>query len=620
MIFRHCCFLLFLIIVKGAWAEIGDPQIRTDHPFYPGELAMSTFERLFKTQAEVYEQVTGKPVKTEEDKALAAWFWRNTHYFHVTCGARDLWGKGLGQGGDKRLREYWNGMFGYGFGLCGTTHSQWTAEMNTLLGHGRGRGVGANGHIAFEVFLKGGAYGKGQWALLDHDLSTVIFDEQSRRLLSIKEMQKGIDRWIDRGFKPEKQRGWLVCGLHPSDGGSYRRYAVSEPLAGYAGPPPMVHLRNGERMRRYFQPGLEDGKTFVFWGRNVNAGGIPGPERSRTWVNQPEKMHGSKNGTPHVEGQVRFANVEYIHQPRDGQKVVTFQTPYIIGATPADLKAEWGIYEPGCRNGLVLKGNLKGKVAVSVDAGRTWLGETNFKDGLDLTDYVKGRSQYWLRFDASEKELKSSNLEIRTVCQANVSVFPRLKDGGTKVTFAASNQSVLSLGPEANLAETYISAGAFGEKRVTLTATPNHPVTQIYAAAHVASSNPPNPKFKYQIEYSLDGGKSWKPVVKDWNIPRHGQDPGQFWSQSFCYGSVEVQAVAPKPIQIRFHNDGGKRYLRAEAHLVQKLPSRDPVTVTYNWTDHNGTHELSNVFFKDDSWNLATRKNVRTNWVEMSVK
>ena len=32
-------------------ADVGDPQLRTDHPFYPGELACSTFERLFASQA-----------------------------------------------------------------------------------------------------------------------------------------------------------------------------------------------------------------------------------------------------------------------------------------------------------------------------------------------------------------------------------------------------------------------------------------------------------------------------------------------------------------------------------------------------------------------------------------
>ena len=46
------------------------------------------------------------------------------------------------------------------------------------------------------------------------------------------------------------------------------QYTTAEYLTGYAGMPPMVHLRRGETLRRYLQPGLNDGKTFVFWGRN----------------------------------------------------------------------------------------------------------------------------------------------------------------------------------------------------------------------------------------------------------------------------------------------------------------------------------------------------------------
>ncbi|MCS7269725.1 MAG: hypothetical protein NZ703_01460 [Gemmataceae bacterium] len=120
-------------------ADVGDPQIRTDHPWYPGELSCSTFERLFATQAELYERVTGRPVVTEEDKVLASWLWRNTHYWHGEEGGHDLWGQGLAKGPDNKLRESWTGLFAHGFALCGTTHAQWVAEMEQLLGHCRGR-------------------------------------------------------------------------------------------------------------------------------------------------------------------------------------------------------------------------------------------------------------------------------------------------------------------------------------------------------------------------------------------------------------------------------------------------------------------------------------------------
>ena len=81
------------------------------------------------------------------------------------------------------------------------------------------------------------------------------------------------------------------------------------------GPPPIVHLRRGETLRRYLRPGLEDGKTFVFWGRNYNTGDIAGPERDLTWVNQPDKMHGSQVGTPPRVGQARYGNAVYTYRP-----------------------------------------------------------------------------------------------------------------------------------------------------------------------------------------------------------------------------------------------------------------------------------------------------------------
>src|SRR5215212_2997372 len=366
-------------------AEIGDPQLATDHPFYPGELAISTFDRLFSTQADQYRRVTNIIPQSDEEKALSAWFFRNTHYAHGEEGAEDTWGAGFGKGGDTRAREYWTGLFAHGFGLCGTTHSQWTAEMEYLLGHGRRRGVGVEGHNSFEVFLKGGAYGEGRWALLDHDISTVVFDSAGSRLLSIPEVKADLKHLTDRAYMPEKQHGWLVCGLAAGDGSVYKRYDVAEYLPGYAGPPPIVHLRRGETMRRYFEPGSEDGRTFVFWGRNYNAAGIPGPERSQTWVNQPEKMHGSKEGTGYHEGQARYANVVYSYRPnfnpadfREGvideaADHVTFEfyTPYIIAATPPNSK-EWGIYDEGCKNGLIVRGSGGVVVELSVNQGATW--------------------------------------------------------------------------------------------------------------------------------------------------------------------------------------------------------------------------------------------------------
>ncbi len=635
---RRIPAILLLLVPALAAADTGDPQVRTDHPWYPGELACSTFERLFVTQAEVYERVVGRAPKTEEQKALASWLWRNLHYWHGEEGAEDLWGQGFTGGPDRRTREYWTGLFAHGFGLCGTTHSQYTAEMEYLLGHGRGRGVGVQGHNSFEVFLSGGPYGEGRWVLLDHDISTVIFHDDGSRLLSIREVMGDLKRLADRGTSPAKQQGWLVAGLHPDDArGVFGKFNVAEYFAGYAGAPPIVHLRRGEKLRRYLQPGLEDGKTFVFWGRNYGTGGIPGPERSRTWVNQPEKMFRSREGTPHRDGQARFANAVYTYVPDfagggyregvvdegDGHVTFEFYTPYIIGATPPNGKA-WGIYEAGGKNGLVLRGKADGAVSVSVDQGRTWKDAGPFSDGMDLTDHVKGHRQYFLRLGTGAKALTDSGLTITTVCQCNSSVIPRLKDGGTRVTFLASGRAVASAGPTLEQAGTRVVEGAFGSPRVTMeVSTPRKETAlAVHAAGHVASGNPPRPEIRYQIECSTDGGKAWSPVVKDWTIPRRGDEPGDFWSQSLCYGSAELGKGAASAVRVRFSNSGNRAYLRGEVHLVYRAAGKDPTRVTFDWTDDSGARRESRVFPASDReapWDLKTGKNVQTRWVEFET-
>jgi hypothetical protein len=616
-------------------ADVGDPQVRTDHPWYPGELAVSTFERLFATQAEAYRRAVGTAPKTDEERALAAWFWRNTHYYHGEDGRQDLWGKGFGHN-ENWIREYWTGLFGCGFGLCGTTHHQWTAEMERVLGHARARTVGVEGHTAFEVFLTGGPYGKGKWVLLDHDLSTVIYNREGTALLSVAEIKADLKRLTDRKFVPERQHGWLVSGLHPDDApGVYTAYKSASYFSGYSGPPPAVHLRRGETLRRHLEPGLEDGKTFVFWGRNNNTGGIPGPERDLTWVNQPEKMHGSREGTPARAGQARYGNAVYTYRPnfagdyREGvvdedERHVTFafQTPYLIGATPPNNK-EWGIYDDGCKNGLVLRGKAGCQVAVSLDRGKTWRACGKFRDGLDLTDHVKGRRQYLLRFDAGARDLTDAGLTMITVCQANAAILPRLKDDGSNVHFEASGQAVVSAGPAVDEAGTHVVAGGFQTQEVTLElATPRHEsIRTVYAAAHMASGTAPRADVKYFIDCSTDGGTTWHPLVKDWTIPRHGDEPGESWSQSFCYGSGNCPDKEASSIRVRFRNTGGKQCLRAEVHLVYRTKGSDGTKVTFDWTDDAGAHRESHVFDagKPGQCDIKTGKQVRTRWVEFEA-
>ena len=181
-------------------------------------------------------------------------------------------------------------------------------------------------------------------------------------------------------------------------------------------------------------------------------------------MNQPDAMHGSKTGAGYKPGQARFANAVYTYTPDfangdykegvvsedDSQVTFEFRTPYIIAATPPNAK-EWGIYDPGCKNGLVVRGKSDCKVSVSVDRGKTWTDGGKLSDAPDLTDTAKGHRQYWLRLHAGAKMLAGSGLTITTACEANGSTMPRLKDGGTTVQFEASGRAIVSAGP--NLAQ-----------------------------------------------------------------------------------------------------------------------------------------------------------------------
>src|SRR5258706_5161724 len=361
----------------------------------------------------------------------------------------------------------------------------------------------------------------------------------------------------------------------------------------------MVHLRPGETLRRYLEPGLEDGKTFVFWGMNYNANGIPGPERSRTWVNQPERMYQSKKGTGYIVGQARYANAVYTYRPRfedgsykagvvsedDQQVTCEFRSPYVIGCTPAN-DAKWGIYDAGATNGLVVSEKIEAPLTVSVDQGKTW-SEPKYGTA-DLTDRVKGHNQYWLRIGGPAKQLNGLELTIRTVCQANVATIPHLHDGVNEVTFESSGLALTSAGPSLAQAAAHVVDGALGSKSVTLelAAPRGERAVRVYAASWQSSGTPPAP-VKYQIEYSTDGGKNWASVVKDWQVTRREPEPPDFWSQSFAWGEAELKGVAG-PVRVRFGNDGGKTYRKVEAHLAYRVSDPSPTTVRLGWMDAGG--------------------------------
>jgi hypothetical protein len=256
-------------------------------------------------------------------------------------------------------------------------------------------------------------------------------------------------------------------------------------------------------------------------------------------------------------------------------------------------------------------------VSISVDRGRNWIDGGRFADGMDLTDHVKGYRQYRLRLGAGAKSLAGSGFSTTTVCQASVSVIPRLKDGGTRVSFENSGRAILSAGPTLEQAKTHLVEGAFGTPGATmeLAVPPGATPLAVHASAHMVSYTEPNPRITYQIDGSTDGGKTWSPIVKDWQIVRLGEGPKSGWSQSFVWGE---RTLSEGPVRVRFSNSGRIEIKRAEAHLVYRTPGKDATRVTFDWTDDTGAHRESHDFpaGKAPDWDLKTGKGVVTRWVE----
>lgn len=635
MIPKTLALLIFVLLGApcGVWAagSVGDPQLMSDHPYWQGELSCSTFDRLFKSQAELYTRVTGRKTDQEEDKALASWYWRNTHYFHCTSlPLPDV----LKKGGPEFEREYWNSLFSFGHGMCQENHAQYTAEMEYLLGHARARSMMVQGHTSFEAFITGGAYSTGKWVLLDSDITTVCFDKEQKMLMNIEELAAS-DRAAYLTNRPAKDnRGWLP-ELYPGDGEGYRKTLAYAPLSGYAGAPPMVHLRPGETLRRFPRPGLGQGEqgTLVFWGICVD--GLDGPNRHITYLTDPDRSFNA-TARPQLERdpnrRARFGNAVFTYKPsfQDGSykaavaaeddQSVTFQhqSPFVIGVKPSTKNCT----DPGATLGLVLQGRAACQVRVSTDGMKTFSEPVDFKDGLDLSDLVKGHYRYWLQFMTAPKKLADQGIVITTRCMASGYVMPHLKSDGTQITFNSSGLAVETVGPQAEALSRHIVEGSLGGPSFTVKLkTPRgEKIQTVCWATRSPTGCPPKPELAFKAEYSKDG-KNWSLLKEDWRInPPEPYNPPDTWSQTFFFGTKDISGDQLNEVLIRISNNMGKYYQMGQFSAIYAAPNTARTKVTYCWTEGGQEKTESHVYpagaQMDRSWKIATGKEPALKWIE----
>ena len=99
---------------------------------------------------------------------------------------------------------------------------------------------------------------------------------------------------------------------------------------------------------------------------------------------------------------------------------------------------------------------------------------------------------------------------------------------------------------------------------------------------------------------------------------RQGDEPPDFWSQTFCWGSTELAEKDATSVRVRFKNTGGKRYVRPELHVAYEPTPADGTKVTFAWDDAGGakTHEHVVPAGKGATWTVPTGKGTSTKWVE----
>jgi len=648
MMFKACVVLAAAVVVAtfgDAWALVADPQIMTDHPVYRGELSCSTLDRNIADAYRIYNDRYGHAPATETEKLVALWMWKCEHYMHVCdnkvyVGPDSLEAEGNGW---MDCRDCQMGQFSFGFGLCYSVHAQMSALVARALGGDitRVRCPTVVGHTPFEAFVD------GRWVLADFTTGMMVFDDDGTPL-GVLDIVKRVDANKDDPWLTDPKRGGpyrIALGPAGHTLAGYKNEWHVQMLFGYNGMPIVYSLRPGESFTRCLEPGLEDGKTWVFWGRDYfKLGGGPkhGPWRGETFLDDYPIGNGKKgrgrgyygNGvfeyTPPLKGGKYAEGVcaenETIYKGgalrgRTADSYVTFEhiSPYVIAARSIEGgDREWKLLEEKCADGAIVSGAAIGQVPVnvSVDGGRTWapVGMAAGQFRIDFTDVVKGRHAYRIRFGLSPADgLKA--LKLRTVTQISRAVFPRLKDGGTTVTYEASGQSPIHGGPSQYLAEPLRRKDLESDGvRVYEICTPG-PVR--WASGVLRASGPG--LGPWSVEFSLDGGKTWRAGVKDVTL-KEGDSEWGGGRHAYAWAEMAFPDNASRSVLVRL---GKGNLYHCQIFATYESPNTSSLEVTYGWLENGrkrqDTHRIP-VGQTRDTWTIPTGQGVQGQWVRFAAE
>jgi hypothetical protein len=656
---------LILFAPALAHAQVGDPTLRTDHAQYAGEGAFQTIEQCVE-----FATADG-PNASGQQQALAMYKWLLTHQYHAH--SPQEWNvpgliPGATSHSDMSVYDANRSRFSYGYGLCGNVHA-WNEPYWRALGMAPRRRA-FPGHTNSEIKYA------GSWHAFDTDMAGLVFrpDGQvagyadiAKNPAIVKPETKGVPcypfAWPS-DFKV-MQQGWKQV----AQGGNW--YALYN--GGYAAQPGIVSLRVGETFTRWFDRDHYGGPSKRrFWHKQPG-----GPFRDWTFVNMGEPQHRiSEQGKSQANsrGNASYCNGEFVYEPKLAEALgegivwqsenvagrdqsprlhsangkpaaVTFHhfSPYVICGDPAD---DMNPMSGPASGGLVVSGKAVGKVKieVSVNHGQSWqqAGQLEGDFQLDLTDAVKGRYGWQLRF-RWQGTSGLDQLRFVTVTQVSQMIYPRLTADGSQVSYQAASRAVVPVLPDLELPEQEQAyevqsmrsdnvrfASRTKKNRFAYQTTNNKPASivfrvdaprrlvEVHAAVRYGIRVPPPAETDYRLEVSTDEGKTWQPMARA-EIPTDNE-----YSSGWLAGETSLSTdVTSALVRVTFYAGGYTTgIIEAELYGVYQSDLPGAVELTYGWNEsgESRTHvERIKAGAQSHRFTVPTGANVQDEFVRMST-
>ncbi len=195
-------------------------------------------------------------------------------------------------------------------------------------------------------------------------------------------------------------------------------------------------------------------------------------------------------------------------------------------------------------------------------------------------------------------------------------VIPRLKDGGTKVTYQAGSQGVIHGGPSQYLADPLRRKDLETEGlRVMEIKTPG-PIR--FASGVLLGCGPG--RGPWSVAFSLDDGKTWKTGLKDVTL----QPEDSTWGGGHLgFGWAEMAFPDNRDARSVLVRVGKGNISHAEIYATYQQPNNSALEVTYSWSEAGQAKQDTHVVpagKQSDTWTVHTGKNVTVRSVRFAAR